>query len=158
MKVTGIVEMFSKDKGSVKINDKWISPDAIFKEIAKQICQSGYVKIGYFAELEVNSAGFFTSLKASNAADMSKEEFANGLKSSIPEFKNGSEAKQDKPDKFNKVELTEQTLELFKTKAELTVALALHTISAYKNQTGKTEISEKDVAIIDSCLKATLWK
>ena len=155
MKINGVIERYSKDKGSICIAGTWYNADASFKEKSKQILQSGDVRIGYFAELEVNSAGFFTRLKASNATEMSKEEFSDELKKSIPEFKNGSEAKQDK---FNKLELTEQTLELFKTKAELTVALALHTITAYKNQTGKTEISEKDVAIIDSCLEATLCK
>lgn len=152
---SGIIDMYSKSKGSVQVDNTWYSPGtSIVNEIITR-ANSGEFKKGFMAVMELTSPGVnvFKSIEIKDPKEMSASDVAK----TMTPYSEQKTVMQKPVEKFGMIALTEENFEETLKKGKLMLKLAKALRDNYMNETNRTELKEAELEMINSCLKAILW-
>jgi len=142
--VSGIIENYSKTYGGVMIDRVWYSPDKNIKNKFLNRLNADEIKKGDVATLTLNEGTtFFTKCEVSVPDNMTTKDFVSKL----------NESSQTKVVES----VSEDNYENLLIKGKLMIKLAKDLRDAYMNESGKVELKDAELELINSVLKAVLW-
>jgi len=132
--VSGIVTMYSKQKGSIQVNDKeWYSPDISVKDAIIARTSNGELHKGDYVTCTLNDAGFMTGFKITGV--------------SKPVSERGKEKEA-----FLSESISEDNLKDFESKADTVLKLVDKVVKFFRDNYG-----DGYEEVISSVVKYLLW-